>query len=451
MRLSRRRGTGTTKRIWLLAWPAILSFFAMSVQAISFIKIAATIGPDAVAVVSSGVRIWMLLQALQMALAVAATALVARAWGAGDRAHAGGVAVNGVVGAVVLGAVTGLPVIFFARPIAEAFGLPETVTTTLVQFIVWSGIFNATNSLRFVMEASLRATGDVRTPMLFTFLVTGIGIVIGVLFSHGAGDWDGLGVQGLVIGSGVATIICYFSLLVIWLRGKRPLRPNKSCLRDIRVWRTFWVVGWPTALEQAVLQVSIMAYVIILARFGTAVFAAYGISTMLMFLPITIGIGFSSAAATLVGQRMGAGDVSGAKRAGARALVLAFGCMSITGILTWIFADSLAALMIADPVVQAWVAKFLILIAVMQPLIAIDFALSGSLRGAGDTRYPMSVTLFSQLLARLGMGYVLAELGFSPTFIAAAMIADYSLKSVLLIWRFFGTDRWQTAMNARVA
>jgi len=451
MRLSRRRGTGTTKRIWLLAWPAILSFFAMAVQAISFIKIAATIGPDAVAVVSSGVRIWMLLQALQMAIAVAATALVARAWGAGERSHAGGVAINGVVGAVALGATTGLPVIFFARPIAEAFGLPETVTTTLVQFIIWSGIFNATNSLRFVMEASLRATGDVRTPMLFTFLVTGIGIIIGIFFSHGAAGWSGFGVLGLVIGSGVATILCYVSLLAIWLRGKRPLQPNKSCLREIAVWRTFWVVGWPSALEQAVLQLSIMAYVIILARFGTAVYAAYGISTMLMFLPITIGIGFSSAAATLVGQRMGAGDISGAKRAGARALLLAVGFMTMTGILTFIFAEGLAAIMIDDPIVQKWVAKFLVLIAVMQPLIAIDFALSGSLRGAGDTRFPMSVTLFSQLIARLGMGYVLAETGFSPVYIAAAMVADYGLKSLLLIWRFFGTDRWQTAMLARVA
>ena len=108
-----------------------------------------------------------------------------------------------------------------------------------------------------------------------------------------------------------------------------------------------------------------MAYVIILARFGTAVYAAYGISTMLMFLPITIGIGFSSAAATLVGQRMGAGDLSGAKRAGTRALMLAVGFMSSTGFLTWMFADNLAAMMIVDPVVKAWTAKFLILIAVI--------------------------------------------------------------------------------------
>ncbi len=419
-------------------------------MAISFIRIAASISPEAVAVMSSGVRIWMLLQALQMALAIAATALVARAWGAGEKVRAGGVAFNAVIGGIVLGVVTGLPVIFFAEPIARSFGLAPEVTVILVQFIVWSGVFNASNSLRFILEACLRATGDVRIPMLFTFVVTGLGILVGVIFAHGFGAWEGLGVLGLVTGSGIATLICYVALLIIWLRGKRPLIPNTSCLKVMEIWKTFWLVGWPSALEQGVLQFSLMLYVIIMARFGTVVYAAYGIGTMLLFLPITIGIGFASAASTLVGQRMGAGDLPGSVRAGTRALLLATICMGTCGILTALFAAEIAAVMIDDPEVRAWTTRFLWIVAVLQPLLAIDFALGGALRGAGDTRFPMAVTLFSQLAGRLGLGWLMAELGFSAIVIAAALLTDHGIKSLMLAWRFFGTNRWQYAVQNRM-
>ncbi len=435
--------------IWYLAWPAIVSFLSMAVMAISFTWIAGYIGADAVAVVSSGMRLWMLLQALQMALAMATTALVARAWGAGDKRRAGAVALKSVFAGAFLGLSTGLPVAVLHDEVAALFGLPAAVTEELSLFVLWSGLFNVVYALRFVVEAGLRATGDVRLPMAMTIIVNIAAILFGASMALGLGEWSGLGAIGLVLGSSIATTLSTGFMLIYWSLGKRPMKPTLADWRNGTDWKALWIVGWPSALEQGVLQLSLFLFVIVLAGYGTAVYAAYGIATTLMFLPVTIGIGFGSAAATLVGQRLGAKDLEGAKRAGLRAMTLAVAIMSLTGIATAYFAGDVAALMIDDAVVRDWTAKFLVIIAVLQPLIAVDFTVGGALRGAGDTRYPMTVTLISQLGGRLGLGFVLGQLGVDAMLVVSVLIVDYGLKIVLLCLRFFAGDRWQSAFARR--
>ena len=106
------------------------------------------------------------------------------------------------------------------------------------------------------------------------------------------------------------------------------------------------------------------------------------------------------------------------------------------------FARPIARLMIDDPEVVRLTVTFIYLLGVVQPLMAIDFALSGALRGAGDTRFPLLTTFSSLVGGRLLLAFVFSRSGLRVEWVYGALIADYIIKVVLLVGRFRSL-RWQ--------
>ena len=115
--------------------------------------------------------------------------------------------------------------------------------------------------------------------------------------------------------------------------------------------------------------------------------------------------------------------------------------MCSLGFLVVIWAEELSAMIVADPEVIRLSTTFLYMLAIVQPLLAVDFALGGALRGAGDTRFPMYSTLCSFLGVRVVLAFIFSLLGLSVEWVFGALIADYLLKASLLAWRF-RSRRW---------
>ena len=162
---------------------------------------------------------------------------------------------------------------------------------------------------------------------------------------------------------------------------------------------------------------------------------------------MTVGFGFSIAGSTLVGQALGANDHAGAQRAGYRAMWLAIVFMGLVGAVICFYAWELAGFFLKDPLTIEHTVEFTYLLGAMMPLMAIDFAIGGSLRGAGDTRFPLMATFAGLIGMRCGLAILATWMGLPVVWVYAALVGDYLLKGAMLIWRF-QSGRWRTVVKS---
>lgn len=436
--------------IWELAWPSILTNLLFSTIGIVSIKVVATLGPAAAAAVTVGNQIFFTLQAVLMAVSVGTTALVARAWGAKDYDESFRTTVTSLAVGTGVALVLTAPVVIWAEPIADLFGLGPIATQMAADFIHWLAVFNVAFAVNFIMSAALRAVGDARTPMWVgagTNLVSLAGLYV-LVFGHFG--FPALGVKGAAIANGFAFFVAGVVFMILWMTGRLKLefraREMSQAFDAARV-RRLLHIGYPAALEQGVFRIGFFVFLGIIGHYyGTQAFAAYGIGVNILSLCFVVGFGFSIAGSTLVGQNLGAGDLDAATASGWRSLRYAMASMITVGIVIIVGARPIAEFMISDPVVVNYTIAFIYILGAVQPLMAIEFALGGALRGAGDTRYPLKATMAGLIGMRCTLAVLFATLGLSVEWVYAALIGDYALKGFMLTRRF-RSGRWRTLVN----
>jgi len=249
-------------------------------------------------------------------------------------------------------------------------------------------------------------------------------------------------VRGAALAAGLSFALGAVVCVVMWLRGGLLVGVGEGrALTRGRVAQLFRI-GIPAGVEQLIFQVGFVAFLYIVSFYGTAPYAAYGIGVQLLSLSFVVGFGFAIAASTHVGQRLGANDPEGAAHSGWRATWLSIAAMTVIGAVIIASAETTASLMIDDPEVIRLTVVFIYILGAVQPLMAIEAALGGALRGAGDTRFPMIVTLSGLVVVRGSVAAFGAWLGVSVEWIFAALIADYVVKAVMLVLRF-RADGWK--------
>ena len=419
-----------------LAWPAVASNLAYSMVGLVDIKIVASLGSSAVAAVTTGHRIFWVLQAVMIAITAGTTALVARAWGAKNRDEAERVTraslwlCMGVAGAMTL------PAFFFADQLAGIFELDDATVADAASFIRVMSLFNVAFAMSMVIGSALRAAGDTLTPLWIGLgtNVVNVFLVYGLVF--GQFGLPAMGVRGAALATGLSLLSGSMVSLGLWWGGKlRIPRGSGVALTRKRV-RQLIRIGYPAGLEQAAMQVGFIVFLWIVSLYGTAPYAAYGIGVQILSFSFVVGIGFNIAASTHVGQKLGAGDPEGAEHSGWRAMRLAVLTMAILSGLIVMTAESIASFIIDDPEVVRLTVVFIYVLGAAQPLMAIDFTLGGALRGAGDTRFPLVTTIVGLVVVRGCVAGLLALLDFGVEWVFCALLFDYCVKSSLMSWRF---------------
>ena len=432
--------------IWQLAWPAIVSNLLFSVIGLVSIKIVGSLGASAVASVTTGNRIFFALQAILMAISAGTTAMVARSVGAKDYVEAARVtSVSLWIGNVVAVGLM-LPCIFFATEVAGVFGLDEATTAGAASFIRWISVFNVAFSVNMIISAALRAAGDARTPLWIGVLtnIVNVGLVYWLVF--GGYGMPAMGIAGAAIANGVAFSLAALVYLGLWYAGYLKIGVGgPGSMSEKRV-RQLIDIGYPAGVEQLVFQFGFIAFLWLVGYYGTAAFAAYGIGVQILSLSFVVGFGFSISGATLVGQHMGAKDPAGAMRHGWRATRLAVASMVILSLFIMYFSEDVARFLIDDDEVVRLTVIFIYILGIAQPLMAIEFTLSGCLRGAGDTRFPLKATMAGLVGARVGLAALFTMLGLTVVWIYAALIGDYIVKAAMLVWRF-RSGKWQQTFS----
>ena len=201
-------------------------------------------------------------------------------------------------------------------------------------------------------------------------------------------------------------------------------------------------IGYPAGIEQFVFQIGFIAFLWLVAFYGTAPYAAYGVGVQILSISFVVGFGFSIAGATLVGQHLGADDPQGAVKSGWRALALAITSMVLLSAVIAVFAEEIARFLIDDDEVVRLTVAFIYIMALVQPLMAVEFTLGGCLRGAGDTRFPLMATMVGLCGVRVCLAAVFVLLDLPVEWIYAALIGDYVIKAVMLLVRY-RNGKWQ--------
>jgi putative MATE family efflux protein len=293
---------------------------------------------------------------------------------------------------------------------------------------VFSGLF-------YVFSAIFQGTGDSKTPLYVTLGVNAIHMAMSYVFIFGKHGFPALGVAGAALSLGASEFLGTIVLAVLaarrglWSPGLRGLSWGAT--------RAVSRIGGPTALERLFVNGMQGFYTRILTGFGTAAFAAHRIGIDMEAFAFLPAMGLGQAATTAVGQRLGAGDPDGARRAGWVTAQISVIFMGVLGLSYYFFAEQWMRLFTSDPEVIAYGVRFCTVAACIQIPLAFAIVIAGALRGAGETRWVMAMPLVGGWLVRLPLSYLLGYVwGFGVMGVWWTMFADWMVRGSLISLKF---------------
>ena len=432
------RTPGMTRDVFRLAWPAVVEQVLIAGVDLTDLFIVGHLGAAALTAVGLTGQVVMLSTAFFGAIAVGCMAVVARRIGAGERAEAARTVQQALLAAAVLGGIAAVIAGVFAPDILRALGAEPDVVELGVPFMRTIALSMPLAAIALVGSAAMRAAGDTRTPMALTGLQLAVNAVLGILLVYGPPQ---LGVQG----SGIATAIARSTTgaLVLWLLWRSRHVTAHGWKPDVSRLKRILGVGLPAGAEQVLLQFALLNLATVIANLGTVTYAAYSVSIRIMSLSFLPGWGFAIAATTLVGQWLGAGAPERARESAYAAFRLALGVMLGMAAVLFFFAEPILRLFTNDPEVVAEAVTAIHVGAFSQPSMAASFVFMGALRGAGDTRTTLAITVTSIWVVRLGVAYLGAQvLGLGLAGAWLGIWADFSVRA-LFGWLRFRSGRWQ--------
>lgn len=432
-------------RVWALAWPTIVGFGAQTLVRFADFVMVGGLGPEALAAVGLGGQVYWLVQAVANLVPTGLAAVIARSVGAGDFSRCDAAFRQAILLSTVLAIATTLIGLPFTDAVIALYGVEPAVVSMGGDYMYWMLWGSLPFSLSFVFGGASRAAGDVRTPLYVGLVVNVLNIGLNWVLIYGNLGAPALGVAGAAMASTIAMFAQVVIFFWLWLAGRFVIKPYGGSFRPDRALCTrLLMIGYPAAIEQLLFHVGLLGFQRIMSLYGTAAIAAYNVGAQILSLSFIPGIGFSTAASTLVGQFLGEGSPEAASRAGWQATTGAVVSMSLIGLLILAFARPLAMIFSDDLEVVELTIDFIWILGAVQPLMAIEFAVGGSLRGAGDTFYPMLTVFIGLFLGRLIPAAVAGVLLGAPLqLVWCALIGDYAMKATLLIRRFRG-ERWKT-------
>lgn len=428
-----------------LALPSILGNLLFAVVAMTQTKFVGELGANAVAAVGAGQRVFFALQAIMIAISAGTTALVARAWGAEEYEEASRVTMASLVLATAFGVALTVPGVLFAGAVASIFGLDAETVQLAADNIRWLSWFNAAFAVNFIISAALRAAGDAWTPLWVGVAVNVVNVPLLYAFIFGAWGFPAMGVGGAALAAGISFALGGVALAWLWFRQALVVKYVASGWLQRERLTQLLRIGYPAGVEMVVFQLGFFGFMMLIGNYyGTEAFAAYSVGVNLLMICMVVGFGFSISGATLVGQHLGANDYAGAVASGWRSMRYAMLSMTAIGAPVVVFAEELAAFFLGDePLAIRYTVQMTWLLAAVMPLLAVEFAIGGSLRGAGDTRAPLVATFTGLIGVRCTAAALFTFLGLPVVWIYATQVGDYVTKSVMLLWRF-RSGRWKT-------
>ncbi|MEO0732169.1 MAG: MATE family efflux transporter [Bacteroidota bacterium] len=433
------------KAIVLLAVPMMLEMAMESIFALVDTYFVGRVGTEALTTVGLTEVMMTLVYSIAIGLSTAPMAMVARFIGEKDPRQAGKAAGQAILLGIFVSVLIAIPGWIYAADLLRLMGASEAVVEQGVGYtrIMFAG--NVVIMLLFVINGIFRGAGEAAKAMRVLWLANGINIVLDPIFIFGLGPIPAFGVEGAAIattiGRGIGVVYQLYLLF-----GNRSV---------VEMGERSWVVDWSMqerigriastgAFQYLIASASWVFLMRIVAAFGDAAVAGYTVSIRLILFTLLPALGLANAAATFVGQNLGAGQPERAERG-------VWVTLRVTSV--YLFVLSVGYYFLARPLVQGFAQDPLAVEYGIQSLqlFAVGYVLFGlgmipvqAFNGAGDTRTPTLINFICFWLIEIPLGYYLATtLGYDVQGVVGAVVIAEAVLAGLALWLFW-RGGWKT-------
>ena len=432
------------KAIFMLSIPMILEMMMESIFAIVDIAYVSQVSVNAVATIGLTESVITLVYAVAIGLSMAATAVVARRIGEKDIKGARESAVQAILLGILVALIVGVIGFFYAREILALMGAEQDLINEgygYTQLLIGG---NITILLLFLINAIFRGAGDASIAMWTLVLSNGLNIILDPIFIFGWGPVPEFGVMGAAIatniGRGTAVLFQLFILFFGWSRIKIGFH---DIVLRIQVLVNLVKIS-AGGIAQFLIGTSSWVFLMrMMSEFGSEVLAGYTIAIRVMLFTLMPSWGMSNAAATLVGQNLGAGQPGRAEVSVWKTGRYNAYFMGLVSIVYLFFAHEIVGWFNTNPVVIENGGLCLQIIAAGYIFYAYGMVVTQAFNGSGDTKTPTKINFIAFWMFQLPFAYLAAitfDLGAMGVFMAITL-AEVLLAVIAIIW--FKKGNWK--------
>ncbi len=428
-----------TKTILTLAAPVILEMILGMVVWIADTAMVGRLDAEALSAVGLGGQIFFSSVNVFASIGVGAAAIVARHIGAKNLERSSEAASHAFQIGLGLGIILFICSYFLFGNFFVLANAEEAVValgSEYLKIISIAGIFMVPGS---ISSAMLRATGDTKTPMIGAIITNVINLIGDYVLIFGKWGFPRLEVAGAAIATAIGQILGFSYIMLTLFRGKGKIqyRPGKMTVGENQDLKQIWRFSFPALINELMISGGRLIYSFMVIGLGTLSFAANQIAVTAESLSFMPNFGFAVAATTLVGQNLGAGDREVAEEYGWASANLAAIVMGVTAIVFLFFPKVMAGLFTDEADVIELAGKCIRIGALEQIPMAYSMVLSGALKGAGDTKGPMYITIGSNWLYRLPASFLAIYILKLPvTYLWYVTAIQYVIETIFFAHRF---------------
>lgn len=438
--------TGSINRaILLLSVPMILEMVMESLFALIDAFFVSRVSVEAVATVGLTETVITLIYSIAIGMSMAATAMIARRVGEQKPEEAAVAAVQSIGIVVVMSVIFAVVGFIFAEDILRLMGAEESVVQAGRNYTRILFSTNIVIMLLFLLNGIFRGAGDALYAMAALWIANIINIILDPLLIFGIGPFPEMGVTGAAVATSIGRGVGVLFQVMLLLRGSGIVKIARRHLKVAwEIVARLLRVGFTGTLQFLIASASWIVLMRIIALFGSEAVAGYTIAIRLIIFTILPSWGLANAAATLVGQNLGAGQPERAESSVWRSAFCNM-LFLFTVSLVYIFgATPILGLFNDDPeVLQAGILSIRI-ISLGYIFFAYGMVISQAFNGAGDTRTPTIINFFCFWMLEIPLGYFLAvQMNWELAGVCAAVAFSETMMAIVCIL-VFRRGWWKT-------
>lgn len=439
--------TGNIDRaIVLLSIPMILEMAMESLFAIVDAFFVARIGTDAVATVGITETVLTLIYSIAIGLSSAATAMVARRVGEGDREAAAKAGAQIILIALVLSTLIAIPGFFFAEDILRFMARDQSVAANGHHFTRLMLTANLPILLLWMLNGIFRGAGDAATAMRALWIANAVNIVLDPLLIFGIGPFPEMGVLGAAVSTTIGRSVGVVYQLWQLFKVGRIIRLTAAQLRPkAEIIKRLLVLASGSTGQYLIASASWIFMIFILGQISKEVTAGYTIAIRIVVFAILPSWGMANAAATLVGQNLGAGHPERAEQSAWRAAHFNMLFMALVSVVFLLAAPYLIGIFTREPEALHAGSMALRTLGAGYVFYGYGMIMSQAINGAGDTRTPTILNFIFFWIVETPLAWLLAlQLDWGQTGVYLSIVIAETGLALSAIW-VFRKGRWKLA------
>jgi putative MATE family efflux protein len=433
------------RAIFLLSIPMILEMAMESLLAVVDIFFISKLNNnDAVTAVGLTESVLAIVYSLAMGLGMAATAMVARRIGEKDQPGAAVAAVNALYIGLIVSIVITLAGIFFYDDVLRLMGASESVILVGSGYTQWMLIGNITIVALFLVNAIFRGAGSAAIAMHSLWIANILNMVLDPILIFGWGPIPAIGVEGAAIATNIGRGAGVLYQLYYMSREKGVIKIHKENIKiDWSIITRLLKVSVGNIGQFLISTASWLFMARIIVTFGSAAFAGYQFAIRVIIFTILPSWGMANAAATLVGQNLGAQKPERAEQSVWKAGFLNMVFLGLISITFYFVSEPIMRIFSSNEEVIRYGAQCLKIVAFGYVFYGYGMVIVQSFNGAGDTKTPTILNLFGYWFFQIPLAYLLAvQFGLGPSAVFWAIAIAESVMAVVAIG-IFRTGKWK--------